>query len=200
MYQFLLIDRLPNSSLVLMSFVRNSNLVFIFWILTFLSVLNSIALRKVSALLLVFVVVIFSRFELSSLIFLNFLIFVVLCFDKFSFSYRTYNSNKIFNNSIISLNIGIFCLFSLYNLYQADKKIKNNFSEFGYEYFRKWTARKENADFFKSLIKIRNDSSSYLFIDLTKEGTKKISSIHGKTKSSTSTDLMDFCQVLIQIH
>ena len=80
----------------------------------------------------------------------------------------------------------IRCIFSLYNVYQADQKVKNSFSDYGYKYFGKWTSRIEEEDFFKSLIKIRNDQREYLFIDLTRDGSKKIASIHGKIDSFNS--------------
>ena len=186
-YQFLLIDYFPSSSLVLMSFVRNSNLVFIFWMLTFLSFLNSISIKKTLPILLAFVVIVFSRFELISLIFLLLLSFIAIWFYKFfSFQAFAYLNGKNLNKSITALTLGLFCIFSLYNVYQADQKVKNSFSDYGYKYFGKWTSRIEEEDFFKSLIKIRNDQREYLFIDLTRDGSKKIASIHGKIDSFNS--------------
>ena len=186
-YQFFLIEYFPSSSLVLMSFVRNSNLVFIFWMFAFLSLLNSFSLRKASAVLLVFVAIAFSRFELASLTFLVLLSLGMIWSNKLSLPlFQTNFDGKSFNQSITALTLGLFCLLSFYNIYQANQKFSNHFSEYGFQYFGKWTVKKENEDFFRSLIKIKKDENEYLFIDLTKKGERKIGSIHGKI------DLGDF--------
>jgi len=66
-YQFFLIDIYPSSSIVLMSFVRNANLVFITWMLLILSIFSQLYNKNLASILILMTAIIFSRFELIAI-------------------------------------------------------------------------------------------------------------------------------------
>ena len=74
-----------------MSFVRNSNLVFIFWFLIFLSTFNKILPKNTLAAALTFVAVVFSRSEIVT--FLILIQYVIVCFAN-NFLSRNFSKNK----------------------------------------------------------------------------------------------------------
>jgi len=71
-------------------------------------------------------------------------------------------------------------LFSFYNVIKAKEHFSNNFNHDGFMHFNKWTIADSSDSHLQALIKIKNDEEIYLFVDLTNEGTRRISSIHGK--------------------
>lgn len=180
-YQFFLLDIFPSSSIILMSFVRNSNLVFIFWFLIFLSTFNKILPKNTLAAALTFVAVVFSRSEIVTFLTLISVI-LIACFannfqkSKFFQRIKRQNYKKYYRG----MTYGLLLVFCSYNIIQALYKFENNVSKDGFKYFQKWTAGEGDEIYFKSLKQIKSDKNNYLFLDLTKKGNKKISSVHGK--------------------
>jgi hypothetical protein len=78
------------------------------------------------------------------------------------------------------MTYGLLLVFCSYSIIQALYKFENNVNKDGFKYFQKWTAGEGDEIYFKSLKQIKSDKNNYLFLDLTKKGNRKISSVHGK--------------------